>query len=92
MEYNYKYAICISNDGCDDLEERKIYQCIPDEATETEGYLRIVDESGEDYIYSKSHFLLTEFPENVEKVLCELFSFGEFKDNCRNNRLLVVNR
>jgi len=81
MENGYKYAICINSDDCDDLEERKIYQCIPDKPTEAEGYLRIVDESGEDYIYSKNHFILTDFPKNVEDVLSELMLHDELREN-----------
>jgi len=57
------------NDDCDDLEIRKIYQVIPDEAASTDGLLRIVDESGEDYLYPASLFLQIELPQSIERAL-----------------------
>ncbi len=44
-----KFAVCIT-DSEPDLEMRKIYQVVPDQSAEKEGHLRIVDESGEDYL------------------------------------------
>ncbi|OGW59214.1 MAG: hypothetical protein A3D21_08470, partial [Nitrospirae bacterium RIFCSPHIGHO2_02_FULL_42_12] len=52
------FAICIENRDCEDLEKRKIYQVLPDDAAKKEGYLRIIDESGEDYLYPESYFIL----------------------------------
>jgi hypothetical protein len=46
---NYRVALCIKNNNCEDLEKRKIYQMLPDEEAEKEGYIRVIDESGEDY-------------------------------------------
>ena len=57
-----KFVVCVRNDDCDDLEIRKIYQVIPDEAASTDGLLRIVDESGEDYLYPQSLFAPVELP------------------------------
>ena len=51
-----KYALCIENRDCEDLEKRKIYQVLPDDEAKLEGYLRVVDESGEDYLYPESYF------------------------------------
>ena len=45
-----KFVVCIT-DSEPDLEVRKIYQVVPDERAEKEGHLRIIDESGEDYLY-----------------------------------------
>jgi hypothetical protein len=45
------YALCIENKECEDLEKRKIYAVLADNEAAKEGYLRIVDESGEDYLY-----------------------------------------
>jgi len=41
----------MKNDECDDLDLRKIYQALPDKRALRDGYIRIVDESGEDYLY-----------------------------------------
>jgi len=64
-----KFVVCVRNDDCDDLEIRKIYQVIPDEAASTDGLLRIVDESGEDYLYPASLFLQIELPQSIERAL-----------------------
>jgi len=48
------YALCVENKECEDLEKRKIYMVLPDDEAAKEGYLRIVDESGEDYLYPQS--------------------------------------
>ncbi|MFH0727822.1 MAG: hypothetical protein V2B19_15965 [Pseudomonadota bacterium] len=62
------FAICIDNSGYRaSLILRKIYAVIPDEMGERDDLLRITDESGEDYLYHKSHFVLVEFPREVEE-------------------------
>ncbi len=66
---NKKFAICIDNKDCEDLEKRKIYQVLPDEKAEKEGYLRIIDESGEDYLYPQSYFILVQLSREAEEAL-----------------------
>jgi hypothetical protein len=51
-----KFVICIRNGESEDLELRKVYQVIPDRSPEREGLMRIVDESGEDYLYPSEYF------------------------------------
>jgi len=63
------FAICLDNKDCDDLEKRKIYLIIPDEEASKEGYLRVVDESGEDYLYPESYFVLVELPLEAQEAL-----------------------
>jgi hypothetical protein len=63
------FALCIENKDCEDLEKRKIYQVLPDEEAEKEGYLRIIDESGEDYLYPQSYFVLVELPREAQEAL-----------------------
>ena len=63
------FALCIENKDCADLEKRKIYQVIPDEESEKEGYLRVVDESGEDYLYPQSYFILVKLPRKAQEAL-----------------------
>jgi len=67
------FAICIENLGCEDLEILKLYQVLPDAAAEQENHWRIVDESGEDYLYPQSYFTLIKVPAQVEKTLLPLF-------------------
>jgi hypothetical protein len=51
-------ALCISDAGCDDLKVWKIYKLLPDATAAGEQFLRVVDESGEDYLYPASRFVI----------------------------------
>lgn len=62
------FVLCIENEGCDDLETRKVYQVVPDQAATHDGYLRVIDESGEDYLYPADYFVVVELPDAVTKV------------------------
>ena len=62
-------ALCIENTDCDDLEKRKIYQVLPDDEAAKEGYLRVVDESGEDYLYPESYFILIQLPKEARDAI-----------------------
>lgn len=64
-----RFAICLKNKGSEDLVIRKVYQVLPDERAEKQGFLRIIDESGEDYLYPASYFFLIDLPPKVERVL-----------------------
>ncbi len=55
-----RFVVCVSSDGCDDLEVWKLYRVLPDAKAEAEEYLRVVDESGEDYLYPTSRFVPVE--------------------------------
>ena len=62
-----QFMLCIENSGCEDIEKRKFYQILPDEAAAREGYLRVVDESQEDYLYPESYFIFVELPHKVQE-------------------------
>jgi hypothetical protein len=66
---NTKFALCIENKDCEDLEKRKIYQVLPDDDAEKEGYLRVIDESGEDYLYPQSYFILVQLTDEAQEAL-----------------------
>ena len=66
---NHKFALCVENKDCEDIEKRKIYQILPDDDAEKEGYLRVIDESGEDYLYPQSYFILISLPREAEAAL-----------------------
>ncbi len=69
-ETKRQFALCIDNTDYEaSLILHKVYKIIPDEKAAQDDLLRIVDESGEDYLYHKSHFVLVEFPVEVEQVL-----------------------
>ena len=63
------FALCVDNKDCEDLEKRKIYQVLPDEEAEKEGFFRIVDESGDDYLYPQSYFVLVQLPREAQDAL-----------------------
>jgi hypothetical protein len=63
------YALCIENRDCEDLEKRKIYQVLYDDEAKLEGYLRVVDESGEDYLYPESYFVFVQLPDEAQDAL-----------------------
>ena len=65
-----KFAVCVHNaDYPASLELHKIYRVLPDDDAATEGDLRVVDESGEDYLYPAEYFVFVELPRSVEKSL-----------------------
>jgi hypothetical protein len=53
-----KFALCVRNEHCEDLEVRKVYQVLPDAGAAKDRYIRILDESGEDYLYPE----MSDFP------------------------------
>lgn len=62
-----RFAVCIRNDEYPvALELNKVYQVLPDASAERIGWLRVVDESGEDYLYPGSFFQRVEVPHAVE--------------------------
>ncbi len=64
------FVVCLSNDGyAASLEPRKIYVALRDVEAERNGLLRVVDESGEDYLYSRSHFAALKLPRGLEQAL-----------------------
>lgn len=68
-EVQIKFALCIDNRDCEDLEKGKVYQVIADEEAAGEGYLRVVDESSEDYLYPSSYFVAVELPKRAQDAL-----------------------
>ncbi len=68
-EKDRQFVLCIKNDGCEDLETRKIYEVLPDENAAKDDYIRIVDESGEDYLYPANYFYPVEIAQNVRENL-----------------------
>ncbi|MGH8458100.1 MAG: hypothetical protein ACRESV_02015 [Nevskiales bacterium] len=71
MESAHKFVICVNNEGyAASLELRKLYEVLPDKAAAKHGQLRIIDESGDDYLYPKSYFASVELSALVaDKIL-----------------------
>ena len=65
-----RYVLCVSNDGYPaSLEQRKIYQAVTDAVAARHDLVRVIDESGEDYLYPKSYFVSLRLPRNVRVAL-----------------------
>jgi hypothetical protein len=69
LQHNIEFVLCIENRDCDDLEKGKVYQILPDETAAQEGYLRVVDESTEDYLYPESYFVRLVLPKKAQDAL-----------------------
>ena len=63
------FMLCVENRDCEDLERRKVYQALPDDEASKEGYLRVIDESGEDYLYPESYFVPLQLPCEAQEAL-----------------------
>jgi hypothetical protein len=64
-----KFVLCVSNDKYPaSLEVRKIYQHIPDLEAQSHGQIRVIDESGEDYLYPSDIFIAIDVPQEAARV------------------------
>lgn len=64
------YVVCVNNEGYPaSLEPRKLYETLPDHNVNGRKMLRVVDESGEDYLYPSRLFVTLELPQSVEEAL-----------------------
>ena len=63
------FALCIENRGAEDLELRKVYRVLLDKAAAATGYVRVIDESGEDYLYPRRYFVDVQLPAAVKRAL-----------------------
>ena len=65
-----QFALCINNEGYEaSLDVGKVYRIISDKETAAHGYIRIIDESGEDYAFGDSRFHRVDLPDDVGEML-----------------------
>lgn len=65
-----RFAVCLDNENYPaSLEIGKLYQVVPDDDAAAHGYIRVIDESGEDYAYSTERFFVLPVPQVVEEAL-----------------------
>ena len=63
-------VVCLKNDGYDvSLEKHKIYVAIPDASASKHGLVRVLDESGDDYLYPGDYFTSVELPISVRRAV-----------------------
>lgn len=66
------FAVCVKNVGNEaSLEVRKLYEVIPDPDAEVDGMIRVIDESGEDYLFPAAYFIVAPLPAAVERAVLE---------------------
>lgn len=69
-ELKKEFVVCINNEDYPaSLELHKIYRVVPDVDAADDDDIRVIDESGEDYLYPSSYFVSIKLPEVVEKSL-----------------------
>jgi len=69
-----QFAVCLDNEGYKaSLDVGKLYRVIPDDEAAAHGYIRVIDESGEDYAFTASRFHLVQLPLSVERALLSVF-------------------
>ena len=65
-----RFVVCVNNSGyAASLEVHKIYAVLPDPAAAQDGDIRVIDESGEDYLYSMERFVEIEIPKTLERAI-----------------------
>lgn len=71
MKAGKEFAICISSNEDALLTPRKLYEVLPDESASRSDYVRIVDDEGEDYLYSKDNFVFVTLPTKAAESVLE---------------------
>ena len=67
------FALCLDNSDYEaSLIVGKVYRILPDQRAAKDDLIRIIDESGEDYLCHKSHFVFVDFPRAIKKRLLSL--------------------
>jgi len=70
MKTRKHFVLCVDNTGYEaSLITRKVYEVILDERAEKDDFIRVIDESGEDYLYHASHFVFIQLPAEIERAL-----------------------
>lgn len=65
-----QFVVCLENDGYEvSLERRKIYRVLPDSDAAKHRLIRVIDESGEDYLYPQRFFALIELPQAIRRAV-----------------------
>ena len=65
-----RYALCIDNGGYpESLEVRKVYVVLPDERAAANNYIRVIDETDEDYLYPAKYFVMIDVPEQAAEAM-----------------------
>jgi hypothetical protein len=69
MKTSSHLVVCIENRGAEDLQILKVYRRLEDAVAKEKGFLRVIDDSGEDYLYPETAFLSLPLPPALEREL-----------------------
>lgn len=69
MRTSSHLVVCIENQGAEDLQVLKVYRRLEDAVAEEKGFFRVIDDSGEDYLYPETSFLSLPLPPALEREL-----------------------
>ena len=73
MSNDKHFVVCVRNDEYEGaLELRKIYEVLEDRDAEPHDQIRVIDESGEDYLYPRDWFLPIELPQDIEEAIVQI--------------------
>ena len=64
-----QFALCIENTDAEDLEKGKVYQILANPTDKRSGFVRVIDDSDEDYLYPESYFAPLDLPSEVKQAL-----------------------
>jgi hypothetical protein len=65
-----QFVVCLKNEGYEvSLERRKIYRVLPDPEAGKHRQIRVIDESGDDYLYPQSFFAPIELPQSIRRAV-----------------------
>jgi hypothetical protein len=68
-----QFALCLDNDGNEaSLIPGKVYRMVPDARAAKDDLIRVIDESGEDYLFARKQFALVDFPQHVRRKILAL--------------------
>src|SRR5271166_3775456 len=70
---NVDVGLCLKSRANIDLDLGKLYRILPDRKSRSLGYLRVIDESGEDYLYPASYFRVVRLPAKIAKKIVQVF-------------------
>jgi hypothetical protein len=75
--FTKQFALCLDNE-CNEasLIVGKVYPIVPDPRAAKDALVRVIDESGEDYLFARSQFAFVDFPESVRRKLLALQKAG----------------
>ena len=80
------FVICVDPAKHDDLQSRRVYRRIPDPSAARSSFVRVIDDSGEDYLYPESCFMALPLPRAVRLALANLLTLAQGERDVRAGR------